>query len=135
MTDTTFVDFGNDYEDVKEPELAPTNRYHLRIESCQYKEGEKPNYLFNIKITDGEYAALFHNVYLPTENDDVDKRKQKILFAKRFFALFNIPVIGGKFNPSDAVGREAVANVNLSSFTREDGSTGKNNKLVVPNLN
>ena len=132
--ETTFVDYGAGYDDVKEPELAPTAQYHLIIENCKYIDDGKPRFMFNIKIQGGDFATLFHSVYLPTEADDDQKRKNKILFAKRFNYMFKIPVIGGKFNPTDAVGREAVGNVKLVSYTKTSGEDGKKNELVVPNM-
>ena len=47
--------------------------------------------------SDGEEEAanIFHNVSLPSEDDDDEKRKTKMLFAKRFFNQFKIKIDGG----------------------------------------
>jgi hypothetical protein len=84
--------------DVHEPVTAPEGMYDLVIASATIKEKEGKKNIFCViefENTDTEYANILHNVSLPSSDDDSDKRKNKLLFAKRFFHQFNIPFEGG----------------------------------------
>lgn len=84
--------------DVHEPVVAPEGSYDFVIASAQIKEKEgKKNILVILEFenVDANYANVMHNVSLPTSDDDPEKRKNKLLFAKRFFVQFGIPFEGG----------------------------------------
>lgn len=84
--------------DVHEPVVAPDGIYDLVIAAVQIKEKDgKKNILCILEFenTDADYANILHNVSLPSSDDDSEKRKNKLLFAKRFFHQFNIPFEGG----------------------------------------
>lgn len=84
--------------DVKEPTLAPEGMYDLIIVRAQIRQKDgKSNILVALEFEDKsfDYADVLHNISLPAAEDDPEKRKTKLLFAKRFFHQFGVPFEGG----------------------------------------
>ncbi len=138
MSDS-FVDFGSDMDGVQEPDLLPTKRYRLRIDNVkeQEKDGVKTGALFTIRALDSGLdnpAPILHTVWYPKADADETKRKNTLLFGKRFFFAFGISMSGGKVDLNSAIGKEADMNVKLSTYTKNDGTEGKKNELDLPPL-
>ena len=134
-----FIDLGEGLEDVKEPELLPASRYQLRIDSAKGVLDENGHLTqINCRVVAPDVpnsAPIFHTVWLPKTDADAEKRKNTLLFIKRFTNLFKIPISANGLNTTDFVGREAVANVNLETYQKKDGSgEGQKNSIVLPPL-
>jgi hypothetical protein len=85
-------------EDAQELKHAPEGEYDLVIENVSMREKEgKANILCILKIEGAgeDYANVMHNISLPSADDDQEKRKTKMLFARRFFEQFGVPYEGG----------------------------------------
>ena len=134
-----FIDLGDNLDDVKEPELLVPARYSLRIESAKGvldADGNLTQIQCRVIAPDVQGSApIFHTVWLPKADADAEKRKNTLLFIKRFMKLFNVPMAGNGLNTTDFVGREAIANVNLDTYPKKDGSgEGQKNSIVLPPL-
>ena len=126
----TFIDMPG-LEDAKEPVAVPEGKYDLCIIDAKLTEKEGKKSVRLIMEIEGEPEAgnVFHYVGLPAEDDDADKRKTKMLFARRFFNQFNINTDGG-FEMEQLVGSRASAAMILQEEYEGDlRNSLKTNKL------
>ena len=84
-------------EDVKEAVPVPEGLYDLCITDATLVNKDGKNSIRVILEIEGQDDAsnIFHHVGLPNEDDDAEKKKTKMLFAKRFFGQFKIKIDGG----------------------------------------
>jgi hypothetical protein len=134
-----FIDLGEDLEGIQEPKLLEASRYQLRIVGATAKTDENGNLSqINCRVIAPDVpgsAAIFHTIWLPKAEADADSRNFTLLKMKRFMHLFKVPYSGKGLNTSDFIGREAIANVNLDTYTKKDGSgEGQSNSIVLPML-
>ena len=98
-------------EEAHEPKVAPEGEYNLCIVNAKMNEKDGKVNVMTILEIEGEpdFGNVFHYISIPTEDDDEDKTKAKMLFAKRFFVQFGIDVDDGveldQFVGSRAVGK------------------------------
>jgi len=97
-------------EDAKEAVAVPEGKYDLCVIQADLTEKEGRKSVRMILEIEGEEDAgnIFHYIGLPGEDDDADKRKSKMLFARRFFNQFGINTDGG-FEMEQLVGARATA--------------------------
>ena len=76
-----------------------------------------------------DFGNVFHYVSLPGANDDQDKAKAKLLFAKRFFTQFAISIDGG-FEMEQLVGNRAAS----CKLVQEEYEGNVTNKLQLNRL-
>ena len=83
--------------DVKEPQIVPEGEYDLCIIQAKLNKKEESTTIMTILEIEGKENAanVFHYIALPGENDEEDKRKTKLLFARRFFHQFGIEMDSG----------------------------------------
>lgn len=141
-----FIDMGDEFADTKEPELAPEDTYDLRCEDVDHiTEGGKNNIRVRIRIEGGDFQPIFHYLALPQPDKDKKRdaekgeelgttSKWKMLMTKRFLHAFGVPYEANGFDPNDIMGASARLGVTQDSFTREDGSVMRNNKIQLPPL-
>lgn len=121
--------------DVKESKSVPNGKYRLVIAS--FEEGESrekktPQLKFSINIEGHDDAMpVTHYVPLASNKDDAKAAAFKNLLLARFLALFKIPHSADGFNPEDAIGCSADAELQLGE-PNDSGDTY--NRLVVPKL-
>ena len=92
----TFIEMPG-MEDVKEAVVEPEGLYDLCITDATLMNKDGKNsirVILEIEGTDNS-ANIFHHVGLPNDSDDAEKKKAKMLFAKRFFNQFKIKIDGG----------------------------------------
>ena len=105
----SFIDMPG-LSEVKDAYAAPEGLYDLCIVSAKVTEKDgKTNIQCILEIEGGEdYANVFHYVSLPGGDDDADKKKAKMLFARRFFVQFGIGTDDG-IETEQMVGARATA--------------------------
>ena len=116
-------------EDVKEAVAVAEGPYDLIVIQADITEKDGKSSIRMILEIEGEPDAgnVFHYVSLPHEDDDVDKRKTKMLFAKRFFHQFSIKTDNG-VDMEALVGSRASA-ARLSQEEYPEGSGQLKNSL------
>ena len=142
-----FIEMGEEFANAKETPLAPDGQYDLKIKALSEDKvpGQKDNLIVDIPFETEDYLPIRHWIALPIPEKDArnDQEKghkpgttahTKMLMAKRFCYLFNIPYDDTGFNTDDFLGARARVGVTQSSYTRTDGSEATNNKLVIPKL-
>lgn len=84
-------------ENTAEPKVAPEGEYDLCIISAKLNEKDGKINVMTILEVEGEpeVGSVFHYISIPGPDDDEDKVKAKMLFAKRFFVQFGIDIDGG----------------------------------------
>ena len=118
-------------DDIQEQKAAPEALYDLCITSAKMKEKDGKHSIALVLEIEGEpdYANVFHYVSLPGENDDEDKAKIKLLFAKRFFHQFGISLDNG-VELEQLVGNRATG----CRLVQEEFEKNVTNKLQVNRL-
>jgi hypothetical protein len=142
-----FIDCGDvNTEDVHEPISQPTGVYDLEVKSAKAKYAEREDgsgkYLKNISVIIefigvDNAAAIFHNISLWDVNEEKRKRDFKIIFAKKFYKLFNLPWTPRGINTTDLIGAKAIqAQVDLvDGYDKGDGvEPPKKNQLNLNNI-
>lgn len=121
--------------DVKESKSVPNGKYRLVISSYELgesREKKTPQIKFSINIEGHDDAMpVTHYVPLASNKDDAKGAAFKNLLLARFLTLFKIPHSQEGFNPDDAIGCSADAELQLGE-PNESGDTY--NRLVVPKL-
>lgn len=117
-------------DDAREPDVMPEGEYDLVINDAKIRNTEGKNDIMVIIAIEGEpnAANVFHFVSLPSEDDDDDKVKVKMLFARRFFHQFSIDVDGG-VDTEQFVGSRC-----RGKLTQEEFEDNLSNKLQVNRL-
>lgn len=121
--------------DVKENKAVPAGRYRLIIASYELgesREKKTPQYKWTLNIEGHDEAMpVNHFTGLPSGKDEPKTAQFKALLMKRFLVLFKIPHTDEGFNPDDAIGCSADAELQLG----EPNAAGDvYNQLVVPKL-
>lgn len=117
---------------VAEPKPVPNALYDLEIVSAESVSSQKgqPQVEVHLGIKGHEDAPIVrHYISLPSEGDDADKKRNKLLFAKRFCHLFNIPYDETGFDTDDFVGSKARC-----ELTTEERNGATYNRLNLPRL-
>lgn len=127
-----FIDTGVDTEDVHEPQVQSTGAYDLTITSAKAVYAEKEDgsgrYLKKVMAMiefDGikNAATMFHNITLWNAEEDQKKRDFKIVLAKKFYKLFNVPFPARGLNTTDLIGAQAKgAMVDFTEYDKGDGT-------------
>jgi hypothetical protein len=104
-------------DETSEPKVAPEAEYDLCITTAKLTEKEGKHNIMTIIEIEGEsdFANVFHYIALPSEDDEDDKRKAKLLFAKRFFYQFGIEMDGG-IELEQLVGSRARGKLKLDEY-------------------
>ncbi len=131
-----FIDWGDDFGEIKEAVCVQTGAYDLTIAKVT-PNFESRNIGVLIRIDDppagvDDVSPIFHNVSLPKDDDDAEKRRTKGLFTKRFLHLFKIPyqAESPNFNLNDFLGHSATkVSVELGSYKGRP-----TNNIVLPEL-
>ena len=126
-----FIDFGDDYEKVKEAEIVPEREYDLRCKDAELMlEGGKNSIRVLIVHENSPVenpAPIFHYIGLPNAEKDKanDEAKNldpgttvrtKILMAKRFFFAFGIQMDGSRLDPADIPGHSARIGLGIDEY-------------------
>ncbi len=92
----SFIDMPG-LNDAKEAVSVPEGKYDLCVIDAKMTEKDGKHNIRMILEIEGEPDAgnVFHYVSLPHEDDDSEKRKTKMLFARRFFNQFGIQADNG----------------------------------------
>ena len=141
-----FIDLGSEFGETKETPLAPEAEYDLNVFKLEHDtDNGKNNLVATIKFEGEDYAPFRHWISLPSAKDaDNDAKKghepgttsrMKMLMAKRFCYLFDIPYDANGFNTDDFLGARCRGQVTQDTVTsNKDNSTFNVNKLVLPRL-
>lgn len=141
-----FIQIGEEFGEVKEAPLAPEAEYDLLCHEVEHDtEKGKNNLVVTIRFEGEDYQPFRHWIALPNPQRDVQNdqekghkpgttAKTKMLMAKRFLHLFNVPYTDKGFDPNDIKGARARAPVTQGSFTSQDGSEVPVNRLNLPRL-
>lgn len=139
MSEATFIDLPMDIEDISEPKAGPEGTYTLVVRDVQERTNEAGQLKGLLVIHDvvsgpvgvnpDDVASVLHNISIPLPEDDQEKVKNKLLFLKRYLAVFNIPMSGSKLDPISFVGKQATVNLVLDEY---QGTIS--NKIKLPNL-
>lgn len=122
--------------DVKEQRAVAAGRYRLVIanwEETESKEKKTPQLKFSINI-EGHDEAMQVQQYIPLAGpkDEQKSAAFKNLLMARFLTLFKVPNTVEGFNPDDAIGCSADAELQLTEPNKDSGDVF--NRLVVPKL-
>jgi len=120
-------------ENAREPEVAPEGEYSLCIINAKVQEKEGKTNIMNVLEIEGEpeMGNVFHYVSIPGPDDEDDKVKAKMLFARRFFTQFGIDVDGG-VDTEQFVGSRALCKLTQEEYP--EGSGQLKNVLQVNRL-
>ncbi len=139
-----FIDLGEDFEDVKEADIAPIGTYDLKCRAAEDMTPDgKSSYRVIIDIQtdepDVDYAPIFHYLGMPGPDDpkkDEEKghetgttRRTKLLMIKRFCYAFDVPMSANGFNADDIFG--ATARLSLD---QDEYEGRRKNVIRLPNL-
>lgn len=107
----SFIKLGAEFGATQEATLVPNGAYDLRATGFLYEE-DKHRIRVNLEVENppeglDDVAPIFHYIFLPAPEDDADKSKSKMLFAKRFLYLFGVPYTDEGFDPEDIPGTSA----------------------------
>ena len=128
---STFIPL-DDMGRIQEDKVQPEGTYDLVIKKASTVTSKKGNPMLQVIIAfDGvENAAnIFHNITLPTPDDDQKAMEFKKLLIARFCQLFGIDYKKG-LNLEDFPGATAVCKVSEKEY---EGAIS--NVLVLPSLN
>ena len=141
-----FIEMGEEFANAKETPLAPEGQYDLKVHALSEEKvpGLKNNLVVDIRFEE-DYLPIRHWIALPIPEKDARNdqekgydpgttAKTKMLMAKRFCYLFDIPYTDLGFNTDDFLGATVRGGVTQSSYTRNDGSEATNNKILLPRL-
>ncbi|KKL81966.1 hypothetical protein LCGC14_1989450 [marine sediment metagenome] len=103
--------------DTSEPKIVPEGEYDLCIIQAKLNEKDGSVTIMTILDIEGQENAanVFHYIALPGPDDEEDKRKAKLLFAKRFFYQFGIEMDGG-IELEQFVGSRALGNLKQDEY-------------------
>lgn len=125
----TFIDMN--LGDVPEVELLPEDRYTVRIEDAEMKQGGPGKAdRISIRVTvDGHpnTDTIFHSLFLPGPDDDDRKRNFKLRAIMKFCDIFEIPYKSSGFNIEEFPGSAADVLI-----VQEDYEGTTSNRLRVP---
>ena len=104
--------------DAKEAVSVPEGKYDLCVIDAKVTEKDGKKNIRLIMEIEGEPDAgnVFHYVSLLHESDDGDKRKTKMLFARRFFNQFGIQADNGVDLEALVGSRAAGANLTQEEY-------------------
>ena len=141
-----FIEMGEEFAKAKETPLAPEGQYDVKIHALSEDKvpGQKNNLVIDIRF-DEDYTPFRHWVALPIPDKDARNdqekghdpgttAKTKMLMAKRFCYLFNIPFSDTGFNTDDFLGATVRAGITQGTFTSKDGTEVTVNRLILPRL-
>ncbi len=142
-----FIEMGEEFAKAKETPLAPEGQYDIKVHALAEEKvaGLKNNLLVDIRFETEDYMQFRHWIALPIPekdarndqekgNDPGTTARTKMLFAKRFCYLFNIPYTDTGFNTDDFLGARTRSGVTQGTFTAKDGSEVTVNRLILPRL-
>lgn len=143
-----FIEMGEEFAKAKETPLAPEGQYDLKVHALSEEKvaGKKNNLVIDIRFETEDYLQFRHWISLPIPekdarndaekgNDPGTTARTKMLFAKRFCYLFDIPYTDTGFNTDDFLGASTRAGVTQGTFTStKDGSEVTVNRLILPRL-
>ena len=116
----SFINLGQDINEIKEPETVPEGMYDLVIEKVMEKKNEQGDLTgLNVILDVSGYvdaAPVFHHVSLPHEDDDEDKTAFKLRFLKKFLDAFIIPFTKKGFDMVDFAGATGKVKLILDEY-------------------
>ena len=116
----SFINLGQDINEIKEPETVPEGMYDLAIEKVIEKKDDQGNLTgLNVILDVSGYvdaAAVFHHVSLPVEDDDEEKAAFKLRFLKKFLEAFSIPFTKKGFDMVDFMGASGKVKLILDEY-------------------
>lgn len=143
----SFIDLGEEYNDVKESKPLPEGLFHLRVQDVNHVNEGGKNYLKLLLVPEDNMedelgyppAPVMHILALPQITDDEKDvaggrepgttRRFKLLSIKRFNTHFETPMDGDTFAPTDLHGLVARCKV-----THEDYEGRPQARLQLPSL-
>lgn len=139
MSESTFIDLPMDIESITEPKAGPEGSYTLVITDIKERtneSGQLKGLLAIHEVANGpvgvgpeDVANVLHNISLPLPEDDQEKVKNKLLFLKRYLAVFGIPMNGSRLDIPAFIGKRATVQLTLDEY---QGVIS--NKIKLPNL-
>ena len=142
-----FIEMGEEFANAKETPLAPEGQYDIKIHALSEDKvpDQKNNLVIDLRFDAEDFAQFRHWIALPIpgkdkRNDEEKGHKPgttartKMLMAKRFCYLFDIPYTDSGFNTDDFLGARVRAGVTQGTFTGKDGSDITVNRLIIPRL-
>lgn len=140
-----FIDTGVDADDVHEPLPQPTGAYDLTVASAKaiYAEKEDGSGRFLKKVNVlvdfvgvKNAKTIFHTITLWNADEEPRKRDFKIILAKKFYKLFNVPFSNRGLNTTDLIGASAASvQVDLTSYEKVDPETGTSTTIISNKIN
>lgn len=128
----SFIPMNEDMDAVKESQPVAEGEYTLVISDVKEKndtDGTPKGLLVILEIEGADDASnVLHNLSFPLPADDNEKKKNKLLFMKRFLTLFNIPFAGG-IDLMNFAGKRAKC-----FLTQEEYQGAISNKLKLPQI-
>jgi len=102
-----FIDLGANLNDLPEQNPVPEGNYDLIVEGSKLKP---ENMCISVWLTiagEPEAETVFHNLSLPKNDDEDEKKINKLRFLKAFMQKFSIPYGDNGFNEEDLIGARA----------------------------
>lgn len=129
----SFIPINEDYDAIQENQPVPEGEYTLVIDSVKEKKVEGTDETKGLLVIcqiigEDDAANVMHNLSLPLPEDSDEKKKNKLLFMKRFLTLFNIPFAGG-LDLQQFPGKQAKC-----FLTQEDYQGTISNKIKLPSI-
>lgn len=92
----TFLDLGEDLDDIKDLSTVPEEDYELRLITFERRQKTKGPYLFVEAeiIGQPDTKIVRHVMMLPAANDDERKKQNRKRSLKYFYKAFGIPTAG-----------------------------------------
>lgn len=139
MSEATFIDLPMDIESITEPKAGPEGTYGLIVTQVNEKQDENGGLkglsiihevsTAPVGVDPSEVSNVFHFISIPQQSDDQEKVKNKLLFLKRYLAVFGIPMNGSKLDPNSFIGKTASVQLTVDEY---QGNI--TNKIKLPNL-
>ena len=120
-----FVETGMNFDDVKEKKALPKEKYTIMLEHAEVKGGDGTGKLqVSVRasaVGHPEAKTIFKSLWLPMQEDEPEKRENKMRALKKFLDRFKIPYVGAKFDTDTFAGRQADCVLTLKEYPEGSG--------------
>jgi hypothetical protein len=136
----SFISAPISFDDVEDKTYGPKGLYDLRVKDIKDRTADGKGYCVIVEFTKGpkdvnveNLNAIMHNLSDISQETDAEKAKTKMLFIKKLYHLFKVPLAGNSYDPMALLGKTAKdAMVDIQEYPK--GSGQKSNILVLPAL-
>ena len=116
----SFINLGQDINEVKDPETVPEGMYDLAVEKVIEKKddnGDLKGLSLILDIVGNiDAAPVFHYLSLPVADDEEDKATFKLRFLKKFLETFDVPFDKKGFDEATLMGASARCQLVLDEY-------------------